>query len=226
MKIWKGIAIGAAILAIGAGGAYAYYRAAVDEPEYALLSKDGDFELRRYAPMIVAEVTHTGERRPALTAGFRRLAAYIFAEDRPGESIAMTSPVMQDQDEKIAMTAPVLQDQGAEIAMTAPVLQDGGDASRSWRTRFVMPAQYTMETLPIPPEDITLTELPERRIAAVRFSGNGTNEDLAENEARLRDWIGQQGLEITGPAEFAYYDAPSVPSPLRRNEVLFPVAAR
>ncbi|MBO6767786.1 MAG: heme-binding protein [Erythrobacter sp.] len=212
MKIWKGIAIGAAILAIGAGGAYAYYRAAVDEPEYALLSKDGDFELRRYAPMIVAEVTHTGERRPALTAGFRRLAAYIFAEDRPGETIAMTSPVMQDQDEK--------------IAMTAPVLQDGGDAARSWRTRFVMPAQYTMETLPIPPEDITLTDLPERRIAAVRFPGNGSNEDLAENEARLRDWIGQQGLEITGPAEFAYYDAPSVPSPLRRNEVMFPVAAR
>ncbi|MBO6527860.1 heme-binding protein [Erythrobacter sp.] len=212
MKIWKGIAIGAAILAIGAGGAYAYYRAAVDEPEYALLSKDGDFELRRYAPMIVAEVTHTGERRPALTAGFRRLAAYIFAEDRPGETIAMTSPVMQDQDE--------------EIAMTAPVLQDGGDAARSWRTRFVMPAQYTMETLPTPPEDITLSELPERRIAAVRFSGNGSNEDLAENEARLRNWIGQQALEITGPAEFAYYDAPSVPSPLRRNEVMFPVAAR
>ena len=223
MKFWKSAAIGLGVLAAGATATFAYYRQAVDEPDYTLVKEEGDYQLREYAPMIVAEVTHTGDRRPALNAGFRRLAAYIFAEDRPGEEIAMTSPVMQDQSEQIAMTAPVIQDQGEEIAMTAPVLQDGDAEARSWRTRFVMPAKYTMETLPTPPEDITLTEVPARRVAAIRFSGRGTSADLAEREQALRGWLAQQGLTPAGPAEFAFYDAPMVPPPLRRNEVMIPV---
>ena len=209
MKIWKAAAIGLGVVAVGATAAFAYYRQAVDQPPYRLIEKSGDVELREYAPMIVAEVTHTGDRRPALNAGFRRLAAYIFAEDRPGEEIAMTSPVMQDQSE--------------EIAMTAPVLQDGGDATGQWRTRFVMPAKYTMETLPTPPEDITLVEMPTRRVAAIRFSGNGNSADLAEKEGALREWLAQKDLTASGPAEFAFYDAPMVPPPLRRNEVMIPV---
>ena len=195
MKIWKAAAIGLGVVAVGATAAFAYYRQAVDQPPYRLIEKSGDVELREYAPMIVAEVTHTGDRRPALNAGFRRLAAYIFAEDRPGE----------------------------EIAMTAPVLQDGGDATGQWRTRFVMPAKYTMETLPTPPEDITLVEMPTRRVAAIRFSGNGNSADLAEKGGALREWLAQKDLTASGPAEFAFYDAPMVPPPLRRNEVMIPV---
>lgn len=209
MKFWKGAAIGIGVLAAGATAAFAYYRQAVDEPPYRLVEKSGDIELREYAPMIVAEVTHTGDREPALNAGFRRLAAYIFAQDRPGEKIAMTSPVMQDQ--------------SAEIAMTAPVIQDGGKGTGTWRTRFVMPAQYTLETLPTPPADISLTQVPSRRVAAIRFSGNGSNKDLAEQENALREWLAERGLTATGPAEFAFYDAPMVPPPLRRNEVMIPV---
>ena len=209
MKFWKYAAAGAAVLSIGAAGAYAQYRNSVDEPDYSLVSEDGDIQLREYAPMIVAEVTHTGDRRRALNAGFRRLAAYIFAQDRPGKEIAMTSPVMHGQGEK--------------IAMTSPVMQDGGETSGSWRTRFVMPAEYTMETLPTPPEDVTLVEMPPRKVAAIRFSGRGSSDDLAAREEELRAWIADRDLTIAGPAEFAFYDAPMVPPPLRRNEVIIPV---
>ena len=107
--------------------------------------------------------------------------------------------------------------------MTSPVLQDSGSETGSWRTRFVMPSEYTMENLPTPPSDIQLTEVPGRKMAAVRFSGRGGGEDLAEYEKALRGWIEEQGLETTGPAEFAFYDAPMVPPPLRRNEVMIPV---
>ena len=209
MKFWKMAAIGAALVSVGAVGAYAQYRNSVDEPAYTTISEDGDFQLREYDPMIVAEVTHTGDRRPALNAGFRRLAAYIFAQDRPGKEIAMTSPVMQDQE--------------AKIAMTSPVMQDGDNTAGSWRTRFVMPAEYTMETLPTPPEDITLTEVPSRKVAAIRFSGRGSTADLSNKEIELRNWIAEQGLTPAGPEEFAFYDAPMVPPPLRRNEVIIPV---
>jgi hypothetical protein len=59
----------------------------------------------------------------------------------------------------------------------------------------------------------------------VRFSGNGGASDLALMEARLRDWLTGQGIMPAGEAEFAFYDAPMVPGPLRRNEVLIPISA-
>ncbi len=106
--------------------------------------------------------------------------------------------------------------------MTAPVIQQETGAGR-WQMRFVMPSQYTLDTLPPAPADITLTQVPARRMAAVRFSGNGGAADLAAREAQLRNWLAGQGIAPAGEAEFAFYDAPMVPGPLRRNEVLIPI---
>lgn len=210
MGVGKWIAVGAGVAALGAVAVVAQYRD-TEQPAYAVIESEGAFELREYEPMIVAEVTHTGDRRRALTAGFRRLAAYIFAQDRPGDKIAMTSPVMQDAPEKIEMTSPVTVGQG--------------DGIGSWRTRFVMPARYTMHTLPEPPADITLTQIPSRRMASVQFDGRGTSQDLAKMEGFLRRWMEEEGLVASGPAEFAFYDAPMVPPIMRRNEVMIPVEA-
>lgn len=211
----KWIAAGIGIAAIGGAVAYAQSRD-TEEPSYDVVTSDKRFELRDYAPMIVAEVTSTGDRRRASGASFRRLAAYIFAQDRPDggrERIAMTSPVMQDrakQDEPIAMTSPVLQDE---------------TGANEWRMRFVMPARFTMNTLPTPPSDITLSQQPARRVAAVRFNGYASDADLAIMEAKLTEWIEERGLKVAGEFEYAFYDAPMVPPDRRRNEVLIEVAA-
>ena len=209
MAGWKWAAGLGAVAALGTA-AYAQYRQGIEEPDYTVERAEGGIELRRYASMIVAEVTHSGAQERSRNAGFRRLAAYIFAEDRPEAG----------QDGKIAMTAPVMQDE--PIAMTAPV---PGDSPRgdTWRTRFVMPSGYTMASLPTPPADITLAELPARRVAAIRFAGNGKSETLSAREAELREWIARNGLTASGNAEYAFYDPPMVPGPLRRNEVLIPV---
>jgi DNA gyrase inhibitor GyrI len=197
MRIGRWIAAGLSLAAIGVAAVYAQSRT-TEEPEYALVRAEGEFELRDYPALVVAEVTSSGDRQRASGASFRRLAAYIFAQDRP---------------------------QGGEsIAMTAPVLQQETVAGR-WQMRFVMPAKYTLATLPPAPADITLTEVPARRMAAVRFSGNGGAADLATLEAQLRGWLAGQGIVPEGEAEFAFYDAPMVPGPLRRNEVLIPVPA-
>jgi len=216
MGIGKWVAAGIGIAAIGSVVATAQYRAErSEEPSYDVVMAEEGFELRKYAPMIVAEVTHTGSRRRASGASFRRLAAYIFAQDRPagGERIAMTSPVIQervDQNERIAMTAPVIQEETNE---------------GQWRMRFVMPSRFTMETLPTPPADITLTEVSTRRVAAVRFSGVARSGDWAVMEAMLIEWAEDQDLTVIGCPEYASYDAPMVPGPLRRNEVLIEVAS-
>lgn len=196
MNAGRWIAAGLGLVAVGAAAVYAQKRN-TEEPDFALLKSEGDIELRDYPPLVVAEVTSSGDRRSASGPSFRRLAAYIFAQDRPagGESIAMTSPVIQQETE----------------------------AGR-WQMRFVMPAKYTLETLPPAPADITLTQVPARRMAAVQFSGNGSSSDLAAHEARLRAWLAGQGIAPLGEAEYAFYDAPMVPGPLRRNEVLIPVA--
>mgnify|MGYP001792889074 CR=1 FL=1 len=211
-----GIGLGVVVgLGAIASVSYAQYRDSSEEPAYSIVRSEDAFELRDYEPMIVAEVTHSGNRRSTSGKSFRRLAAYIFAQDRPdgGEKIAMTAPVIQervDQNQQIAMTAPVLQEQ----------TQDN-----TWRMRFVMPAKYTMETLPTAPDDITLTQVAARRVAVVRFAGNGSASDLAQKERLLSDWVGNQGLTPMGDFEYAFYDAPMVPGPLRRNEVMVEVVA-
>ena len=43
----------------------------VEEPKYEILKSDGPIEIRKYQPMIIAQVTTQGERREALNAGFR-----------------------------------------------------------------------------------------------------------------------------------------------------------
>lgn len=195
MRIGRWIAAGMGIAAIGAAALYAQSRN-TEEPEFVVLRTDGDIELRDYPALVVAEVTSSGDRERASGPSFRRLAAYIFAQDRPqgGESIAMTAPVLQ---------------------------QESGPGA--WRMRFVMPAKYTLDTLPPAPSDISLTEVPARRMAAIRFSGNGGSADLARMEAALRQWLEGQGIAPAGEAEYAFYNAPMVPGPLRRNEVLIPV---
>ena len=207
-------ALGKTIFGIGAvslAGAFGYYlyERDTEQPNFRLILKDGPFEVRQYPRMLVAETITTGSRDEALNRGFRKLADYIFAKSRGGEKIAMTAPVIQDR-EKIAMTAPVLQNRAAE--------QDG------WRTRFVMPAGYTRETLPQPPDGVSICDTPGRRLAVLRFSGRADDSAIADQEAELRRWISAHKLQSDGPGEYAFYNSPFIPSFLRRNEILIQVS--
>ena len=185
---------GVAVLAI-AGCAALVARGPVEEPPYTSAALDGDFELRDYPELTVAEVTTTGTRRDAVGAGFRPLAGYIFAKEREGE--------------KIAMTAPVTQTPGA----------DG-----EWAVRFIMPSRYTLDTLPRPAgSTVRLETIPARRMASVRFSGVATDTLVAEQEARLLAWMTDRGLIPADTPTYAYYNDPFTPGFMRRNEVLVPV---
>ena len=81
---------------------------ATEEPKYTLLEKAEPFELRAYAPQIVAEVKVDGDLDAASNQGFRLIAAYIFGKNQVSEKIAMTTPVGiessdQNNSAKIAM---------------------------------------------------------------------------------------------------------------------------
>jgi hypothetical protein len=167
---------------------------AVEEAAYTQVARDGRFEVRDYAPMVVAETVVEGDRVSAGDRAFRPLFRYISADNRDG----------------------------AEIPMTAPVTQTAsGD---QWAVAFVMPAASALDRLPAPGEPaVTLREIPARRMAVVRYSGFWSEKRYTEHETRLRDWMAKQGLEPAGEAVWARYNPPFTPWFLRRNEVLIPV---
>ncbi len=182
---------------------------ATEEPPHDVLLDDGKFEIRQYENMIVAEVEVTGDMRRAGNSGFRPLAGYIFGDNTSQASIEMTAPVTRQKSQKIDMTAPV-----TRIA----------NPNDTWTVAFAMPSQWTMETLPVPNnKDVTLREEPGQLMATVRFSGRATETDFQDKEALLVGWITENGYSVIGQSRYAGYNAPMVPGPLRRNEVMIPV---
>ena len=69
------------VLAFGALVASACATTGVEEPAYNLLLSEGSFEVRDYAPTILAETTVDGDAVGSRFAGFGPLADYIFAKD-------------------------------------------------------------------------------------------------------------------------------------------------
>ena len=182
---------------------------AVEKAKYAVLEKEGDFEIRQYDPQIVAETFVASNLEEAGNEGFRRLYAYISGDNKKKQSISMTAPVGQEtSSEKIAMTAPVSQEKKDD----------------RWRITFLMPAEYTREMLPEPDDErVKLAEEPGRLMAAVKYSGTWSEEGYRKNKALLEEYIRTRGLTKAGAAVWARYDPPFMPWFLRRNEVLIPV---
>jgi hypothetical protein len=184
---------------------------AIEQPKYDLKVKDGDFELRQYGPYIVAEVLVSGDQGHAVQSGFRKLAGYIFGGNAGRASIAMTAPVTQSPE-------------GENIAMTTPVTQSPAAEGR-WTVQFMMPAAYTLNSLPKPNDaDIRFRSEPAREMAVMKFSGVARERSYREKTNLLKSWVAAKGLAVRGSAVLAQYDPPWTPWFMRRNEVLIEIA--
>ena len=182
---------------------------AVKEPPHTVVLKDDKIELRQYEPTIVAEVTVTGNMRRAGNSGFRLLADYIFGNNQNKQNIEVTAPVKKTESTKIEMTAPVSRVENPD---------------KSWVVTFVMPQEWTMETLPEPNNpEVKISERPGELIATIRFSGRGSEVAHKKQQIKLEAWLDQQGYRSIAAPRFAGYDAPWIPWPFRRNEVMVPV---
>lgn len=177
----------------------------VEQPKYNVLAEHGAIEIRQYAPQLVAEVRIEGAREDAVGQGFRLLADFIFGNNLSAKDIAMTAPVRQQSGQKIAMTAPVKQQ------------ADGG----LWRVQFVMPSQYNARTLPKPNnEAISIIEQTPKQFAVIRFSGRNSDNNIAQHEDQLKQYITDEKLTSKAPPVYAFYNPPWTLPTLRRNEVM------
>lgn len=183
---------------------------ATEEPKYNLIQQSGDVELREYAPKIIAETVVSGDLDDASSKGFKRIADYIFGNN--------TSPA--GGKEKIAMTAPVtMKAQSEKISMTTPVTMQKTEGM--WRMHFVMPSQYTMETIPKPNNPVvTLRQIPSQRYAVIRFSWFAGEDKVAKKTSELLTWMKDNNITLIGSPDLARYNPPWTLPFLRRNEVM------
>ena len=182
---------------------------AIEEASYTVVERDGEFEIRDYAPHVLAETVVAGSFDRAGNEAFSRLFRYISGDNRSRHKVAMTAPVSQAS-------------AGEKIAMTAPVEQQ--PAQDRWVVSFTMPASSALETLPEPADpQVTLRQVPARRMAALRYSGLWTESSYRRHKMELEAWVRKRGLRIAGDSVWARYNPPFAPWFLRRNEILIPV---
>lgn len=173
-----------------------------ETPQYRVVARDGDIEIRDYEPYLSAEVTVDGSRSGAANRGFRVLAGYIFGGNAEDQKVAMTSPVTQHPMEAAETASPGM----------------------PWTIRFMMPRQYDAESLPRPDNPaVRIVTTPGDRLAVIRFSGRWTDEALKSRAAELQSWAETQDVTLEGPPRYYFYDAPFTLPFNRRNEVAFRV---
>ena len=169
----------------------------LENPKYTILEKNNHFQIRKYDEMTIAKITTVGERYEGLRKGFIPLARYIGAKDREGPKISMTAPVMQQK-----------------------IIND------NWEISFYMPSKFDTDQLPISENNqIKIVTTPSKIMAVITFSGVAKTELLENKFTNLIKWIEETNYEIILGSKpiYSYYNDPSTPGFLRKNEIMIPV---
>ena len=167
----------------------------LETPAYKVVEKDRNIEVRYYESMLLQSVKVSGNQYKSLRQGFRPLVNYIGAKGREGEKISMTAPVMQSL----------------------------GNTNNEWVVSFSMPSKYSKKTLPEPNNKQVYSEQLKPIMAAViRFSGKTDKSGslIKEKEKTLLNWLKNRDFKIVSKPKYLFYNDPSTPGFLRRNEVM------
>lgn len=167
-----------------------------EQPEYRIVATGAGYEIRDYDSHLVAETTVSGGFDSTGNVAFGRLAGFIFGRNSDNKRMNMTVPVTH---------------------LPSP---DGNH-----RYRFVMERAYTEDTLPRPVDGtVSVVRVPGGHFAAARYRGGRGEARFRRAAEDLLTALARDGVEVVGAPEAAVYDGPFVPAPIRRNEVLVPVA--
>jgi hypothetical protein len=161
------------------------------EPAFDSDGKVGDLELRRYDARVEACIRVGDlEIERAIDHGYGRLAAYIRGANQTGELLARTTPILT-------------------------VMRAG-----CYNVSLMMPPGRALGDLPRPDHlDIELREVPACEIAALRFGGRCTRDNVAAHERVLLRQLIAAGLSTRGSIAVAIFDSQATLPILRRNEL-------
>lgn len=147
---------------------------------YKVIKTEKEFEIRLYPSAAMATVSMKAKSYKELSsAGFRKLASYIFGGNKENKSIAMTTPVYMD-----------INDQQSSMS-------------------FVMPSEYNKNNLPTPNDSsVKLTTTNEEYVAAIQFGGYANDESIKKYAAQLENALKAKKIEYYGNFRFLGYNAP------------------
>ena len=166
---------------------------AIETPNFKLIKKQGEFEIREYEPMIIAMTKVKSGYREASSTGFRRIANYIFGGNQ----------------------------KQMEIKMTAPVITDVPNVKGMYDILFVMPSEHKFDDLPIPDNDNVELKVKELgKTAVIQFGGWATESRATHYKEKLEQFIETSGYEINSDYMVAQYNSPWALPPFRRNEII------
>ena len=166
----------------------------VEEPSYKIVGKIDKVEIRHYQTVVQATTNLIDSGQS--TAGFRRLAGFIFGGN--------------DARQDIAMTAPVQETLGSGLVQLA----------------FTMPAGYNLENLPNPNDPaVMLSEVPPRNMAVIRFSGWATASKIRRYQQQLLASIKSEKVTAVSAPILNQYNPPWTLPFLRRNEIMVEIGA-
>jgi len=165
----------------------------LEQPKYTVVKKENNLEIRRYAKILTSSVKVEGDQYNALRKGFQPLVRYIGAKERNSE----------------------------KISMTAPVIQSVNDENGNWTISFAMPSKYSLDNLPQPENDsIYFQEIEPTLAAVIRFNGKADEKLLNLKSGILMRWVDSKGYAKLSRPKFLFYNDPTTPGFLRRNEVM------
>ena len=165
----------------------------LEQPKYKVVKKENDIEIRKYDKILTSSVKVYGDQYTSLRKCFQPLVRYIGAKERDSE----------------------------KISMTAPVIQATNDESENWTVSFAMPSKYNIENLPKPAnDDIYFEEIQPSLAAVIRFSGVADTSLLTQKASVLKRWLELNGYTESSSPKFLFYNDPTTPGFLRRNEVM------
>jgi len=176
-----------------------------EEALYATLFSDGDYEVRLYESLIIAQAASEGGYLQATRSGYKRLTDYVSGNNLAQQTVDVNPPML------VSGTKP-------KIELTTPYYEEFLDGV--WLTSVALPEQYTLATLPKPADEfITFEALPRMRIAVISFSGYRSERLITSKANQLLQWMSREQLIPASPARSAVFDAPLTLPGLRRHEI-------
>jgi hypothetical protein len=166
-----------------------------EKQPYSVLERYPEMELRDYPAGMQIETEVKGDFINAGSIGFRPLVNFISGNNKAGQAIAMTAPVIQES-----------------------VTND------RHKVRFVMPKEMDQSSTPSPADSRVVTiEVPAHLAAAREFGGSWNKEKFEKEGARLLEEVSKAGLVPVGNLYWSRFDPPWKPGFLKHNEVLIRV---
>lgn len=148
------------------------------EPQYTVSEVREGYEIRTYAPFIVAETEVEGGLESALKEGFILLEDYITGDNLTRATVPFKLPIMQH-----------------------------ADAPGRHTIQLAMPRDYTVQTIPRPNNPaVRLRLIPARTVAVLQFSWWASPARIDEQKRELVEVLKFDDVDIVGVPLVAFYN--------------------